>query len=856
MSSSGIYPRVESLQDFYGSQEDRAFVVPQYQRDYAWRAKTEVRQLLEDIMEFLQDDDAHEYLLGQVIVSNSRIDDSLELIDGQQRSSTLYLLAVWLYSQLRRRKTMIQSQDSVLEGEISRTLIDLQWILTSSKSADRATWTPRLSLAHNAGDEYLIPLVTETARKKGRKADTPRRLEQAYAEIETTLSKHYEVCHSGMVVDDAVAAFLADVRKLMNGMVIVNLLVPTIVEALDLFEKINNRGKGLSGADLTKNLLFQLVPEEDFSEVTNLWKTTQNELADISIGRVGDMTYLLRSIAWTRSNGERVGNKKVYEFWERRICDSVQAQEFAKELPAWASTLRALTKLKAPWDPAIQLDALRIPAHFSFIQHYPILLAGKHLPAPAFEELTDIVSKRVLLSQLAQEKPQEFDRAVVKWCAALAGCTAQTPQEVVGISRAVIGDDMQTLLQRAKQLVVSLDYVKDSAAQRAYLAYLSRYTQHLAGEHDHGYSNYLEGSQNGKKGYDIEHIWPKSDPGVASRNSIGNLVLAHPEQRTDRTASPHEKAATYANTPIHLPRSLCAPVDLAKVSNRLRAVYDRVNKIAPPSLETWGEAAIEKRATLYHALFTESLEPLLGKGDVPDLLPAATPHVAIGESAIFTQAKLDPTGMDQIVHAARAQLLQNVNVSLDNLCATYAPEVKNCSAYKSVTSHVVARILETGATNLLTLLSAHGVQVRTCRVWSDTGKLREALSLPAFKPTEVIKKPWASAYEIVPRWPILLVVFEHSRSRSSLCDAVLSEVKLWVPSAEEVHIMETEYEAYRHQLTTSPDTATLSQSSTTILHVRPHGSDASDRHVLESGVELMKSSFYINQSYLLEILKR
>lgn len=66
------------------------FWVPAYQRGYRW-GEIEVRRLLDDIRDF----DGHDYYLQPVVVKR-RPDDTWELIDGQQRLTTLYLVLKYL----------------------------------------------------------------------------------------------------------------------------------------------------------------------------------------------------------------------------------------------------------------------------------------------------------------------------------------------------------------------------------------------------------------------------------------------------------------------------------------------------------------------------------------------------------------------------------------------------------------------------------------------------------------------------------------------------------------------------------------------------------------------------------------
>ncbi len=72
------------------------FFVPDYQRGYRW-GKTEVETLLNDINEYggrLRKSENENYCLQPIVVRN--LGDKYELIDGQQRLTTLYLIYVYM----------------------------------------------------------------------------------------------------------------------------------------------------------------------------------------------------------------------------------------------------------------------------------------------------------------------------------------------------------------------------------------------------------------------------------------------------------------------------------------------------------------------------------------------------------------------------------------------------------------------------------------------------------------------------------------------------------------------------------------------------------------------------------------
>ena len=67
------------------------YVIPRYQRAYAWEEK-EIEQLIDDICD--DNDPKRDYYIGSLIVARRKVDDGVEyeVIDGQQRLTTIYLL--------------------------------------------------------------------------------------------------------------------------------------------------------------------------------------------------------------------------------------------------------------------------------------------------------------------------------------------------------------------------------------------------------------------------------------------------------------------------------------------------------------------------------------------------------------------------------------------------------------------------------------------------------------------------------------------------------------------------------------------------------------------------------------------
>ena len=68
--------------------ETMEYIIPLYQREFAW-TNIEIEQLIEDI-NYVKDDE--QYFLGSLILYHRKEDNKLEVIDGQQRLTALFLL--------------------------------------------------------------------------------------------------------------------------------------------------------------------------------------------------------------------------------------------------------------------------------------------------------------------------------------------------------------------------------------------------------------------------------------------------------------------------------------------------------------------------------------------------------------------------------------------------------------------------------------------------------------------------------------------------------------------------------------------------------------------------------------------
>lgn len=92
MNNNQMTAELLTISELFGG--EAAYTVPVYQRNYAWRVE-QIEQLINDVQDATSDNETG-YFLGNLVVTKYDGTNEFEVIDGQQRLTTLYLLLTFL----------------------------------------------------------------------------------------------------------------------------------------------------------------------------------------------------------------------------------------------------------------------------------------------------------------------------------------------------------------------------------------------------------------------------------------------------------------------------------------------------------------------------------------------------------------------------------------------------------------------------------------------------------------------------------------------------------------------------------------------------------------------------------------
>lgn len=242
------------------------YAIPRYQREYTW-SRAQWDALFDDLLE-----NEPNYFLGSIICINQSQDalsvQSLELVDGQQRMTTLSLLLAAIYQSFRVLPNL------GMEQQIE--LYNLKHKLVLKKKSDQTRLIPQVQ--NNNQQDYFAVLGkagilddVEQVQHAGN-----RRVLKAYRHFLWRIEQYLQE------LSEPVAGLQALLDK-VNTATLVKIEVAGHSDAYTLFESLNNRGVPLTAIDLIKNKLLAVLEAKDSGSIDkhyNRWKKVIDALGD------------------------------------------------------------------------------------------------------------------------------------------------------------------------------------------------------------------------------------------------------------------------------------------------------------------------------------------------------------------------------------------------------------------------------------------------------------------------------------------------------------------------------------------------------------------------------------------------
>lgn len=266
MATANINVNKQNVLQLLTSGQEIPFVIPEYQRPYSW-SDDEIITLFEDLWEFsierTHSDGAKNYFLGCVVSYEEN--GERQIIDGQQRITSLFLL-------LRAVFSMLEKEDNKTD-EVNNFIQKIKPALWKENEMtgkeDRSKILLRSEVVTDSGNLILRNILESGEADKNAKDNYSKnynKFKELY--IQKSQSSPNQIYHF--------------VLALLNHSILLPITADDQETALTIFNTLNNRGLPLSDADIFKSYIYKKLDDTGKKAFINKWKKLETDAEKVN----------------------------------------------------------------------------------------------------------------------------------------------------------------------------------------------------------------------------------------------------------------------------------------------------------------------------------------------------------------------------------------------------------------------------------------------------------------------------------------------------------------------------------------------------------------------------------------------
>lgn len=362
MSATNFNTKNDTLRKLLGN--GLTYRIPRFQRDYSW-GEEEWDDLWQDIQGTIQPGGESAHYMGYLVLQ-SNDDRVFDVIDGQQRLTTLSIIILAALKNLQRL---------MAEGrEVERTRQRMEQIRSTYIGyLDPVTLVPRSKLTLNRNNDhyyqtYLVALAEQLPQRGFRASE--HSLRKAFEWFDKRIREYLKAS----TVPDPGMAVAQLVESLCDRLFFTVITVTDELNAYKVFETLNARGVRLSSTDLLKNYLFSVLHRQQEHE--HELKVLEDQWERM-VGRLGSESFpdFLR-MHWN-SRHHFVRQSELFKTIRGQITNREQVFGLLRAIDEDIDIYLALTSPEgAEWSPLWRDHASKLRM-FSVRQPFPLLMSAR-----------------------------------------------------------------------------------------------------------------------------------------------------------------------------------------------------------------------------------------------------------------------------------------------------------------------------------------------------------------------------------------------------------------------------------------------------------------------------------------------
>lgn len=566
------------------------YVVPAYQREYVWDEK-EVEQMMTDLITAFENDPKKFYFMGMIVVYSDGT-TKYELIDGQQRITTFFLLVcAFIHYYLENNQTPSHMQGKLNHssmGEDGESINGYSLELQYSKSTDILD-----NIYNNKIDTEYVESLEDGSDK---------RLYNAYSTIRKIINNNFS--DHGSLNFKELKDFVVFVWSRVQ---MIQIETRDLADALKIFETINQRGVGLNSLDLLKNMIFMQISRDDFNRLNTAWKSMIDSLLKVEKKPLRFLRYFITSnyditdpktglikgilaedmiYDWVSHNDSQCHYTDYpFEFMDTISNNVAKYVEFIKPTN------------NAPGDEYL-LNIPRI-AGSSYRSHMVLLLAAKNMTVSTLAKFKQLVELIIYYSTINGIKGNETEKLFAAWAVQIRNIhdTDELKSFALGTIKPQINKWMIEKNYRQRFMELNMDSVQKYRIKYI-LARIGKYID----EYRKNGKNYADINDYCAKNIEIEHIMPQecldlSDYEMINKeefsqylNKLGNLTLLEKTFNSScKNKSFNQKQQFYVGSSFYMSTSI-----FSKTGTGINNAATRMDQKLTSWL-TWNKDSINER---------------------------------------------------------------------------------------------------------------------------------------------------------------------------------------------------------------------------------------------------------------------